>query len=64
MQKLKLISKVMMSVGCISFIGGILVSMKEIMEFGLYVGVAGIVAYAAYFLMTSTSFAGRKSISD
>lgn len=64
MQKLRLMSKIMMSLGCIFFLGGILISMKEFMEFGLYIGVAGIVGYAVYFIMTSTSFAGRKSISN
>ena len=64
MNKLKLISKVMVILGVILFLGGILISMKELMEFGLCIGVAGIIGFAIRFIMSSTSIAGQKSLSD
>ncbi len=64
MDKLKLISTVMMILGIISFIGGILISMKELMEFGLGIGVAGIIGYAIMFIVSSTSIIRKKSTSD
>ena len=64
MDKLKLISKVMMILGFISFIGGIFITRKEFMEYGLCLGVAGIIGYAIMFVMSSTSIVKQKSISD
>ena len=64
MDKLKFISKAMMILGIISFIGGISITMKELMEYGLCIGVAGIIGYAFVFIMSSTSTVGQKSISD
>ena len=64
MDKLKLISKVMMIVGFISFVGGISVTMKELMVFGLCIGIAGVIGYAIIFLVSSTSIVVQKSISD
>jgi hypothetical protein len=64
MAKLKLIFKIMVILGFISFIAGILVTMKELMEYGLCIGITGIIGYAIMFVMSSTSPKGRKSIYD
>ena len=64
MDKLKLIPKVMVILGFILFIGGISVTMKELMVYGLCIGVAGIIGYAIMFIISSTSVVGQKSISD
>lgn len=64
MNKLKFISTVLVILGFVLFIGGILISMKELMEYGLYSGIAGIIGYAVMFVMSSTSIARQKSISD
>ena len=64
MTKLNVLSRVMVILGLISFIAGILLSMKEIMEFGLGIGITGIIGYAIMFVLSSTTPVGRKSISD
>ena len=64
MDKLKFISVVMVILGSLSFIGGIFITMKELMEFGLCIGIAGIVGYAIMYILTSTSMAEQESISD
>ncbi len=64
MDKLKLISKVMMILGFISFIGGISITRKEFMEYGLCIGVAGIIGYAIMSIVSSTSIVKQKSLSD
>jgi len=64
MKKLKLISTVMIAVGFVSFFGGIVMSMKELMEFGLYIGVAGIIGYAVMFVFGSTSLIEQEQGGD
>ena len=64
MDKLKLISTIMVILGGVSFVGGISINMKELMEFGLCIGVAGIIGYAIMFIVSSTSIVRKKSISD
>lgn len=64
MGKLKIVSKAMMILGLVSLISGIILSLKEIMEFGLGIGVAGIVAYAATYIVGSTEVVEHKSNSD
>ena len=64
MDKLRSISAVMVILGCVSFIGGIAIPMKELMEYGLYAGIAGIIGYAIMFIQGSTSIVEQGSISD
>jgi len=64
MGKLRILFRVMVILGFVSFIAGIFMSMKELMEYGLCVGVAGIVGYAIIFVVGSTSIARKKTISD
>lgn len=64
MNKVKLISAIMVILGFISFIGGIFIPMKELMEYGLCIGIAGIIGYTIMFIIRATSTMGHKSISD
>ena len=64
MDKLKLIASVMVILGFISFIGGIFLTMKELMEYGLCAGIAGIIGYAIISLISSTSTVEHEPTSD
>lgn len=64
MNKLKLIFAGLVILGLVLFIGGIAISMKEVMEIGLSVGIIGIMGYAVMFIMGSTLRKGRKPIID
>lgn len=64
MNKLKLLSTAMVILGFVSFIAGISINIKELMEFGLCIGVAGIIGYAIMFLISSTSIRDQESIID
>lgn len=64
MGKLKLIPGVMILLGGVSFLVGIFMSMKQLMEYGLSIGVAGIIIYTVMFVMHSTKPEGRKTIFD
>ncbi len=64
MGKLRLLSTVMMLLGAVSFLAGVFISRKEFMEYGVCIGVAGIIGYAVIFIMSSFSAEGRKSIFD
>lgn len=64
MSKRKLIPGIMVLLGGVSFLVGILMSIKELMEYGLCIGVAGIIIYTIMFVMHSTTPEGRKTIFD
>ena len=64
MKNLRLLSAMLVALGSISFAGGIVGSMKEVMEFGLSIGGAGIIAYAVIFIAGSTSLIEEKSVVD
>lgn len=64
MKKLKFISSGMVITGFILLLCGIALPMKELMEYGLCLGIAGIVAYAVMFIMRSTSTVEQESIFD
>lgn len=60
MDKLKLIAVGMVILGLISFIGGVIIPMKELAEYGLYIVVVGIMGYAIMFIIGSTNKSGTE----
>lgn len=61
MRKLRILSTAMVILGFLAFAGGIAMRVKELMEFGLFIGIAGIIVYAIIYLMGSTSMAEHES---
>lgn len=61
MDKLKIIAAFMVIVGFVSFIVGIVLAVRELAEFGLYIGVAGVIGYSVVFILSSTSKMDQKS---
>jgi uncharacterized membrane protein YiaA len=64
MKKLKLISIVLITIGFLSFLGGIFANMKELLEYGIYIGLTGVIGFAGVFLFGSTRVANHKALSD
>ena len=64
MKKLRLISTVMVILGFISFLSSIFLNKKEFMEYGLYLGIAGLIGYGVIFILYSTNMEERKFLSD
>ncbi|GAB4337375.1 MAG: hypothetical protein Kow0089_08540 [Desulfobulbaceae bacterium] len=60
MGKLKCLFRVLIAAGGVLFLGGIFLSMKELMEYGICAGVAGVIGYAVLFVIGSTSLRGKK----
>lgn len=64
MGRLKLISTALVIVGFILFVGGISLSIREPMEYGLCLGIVGIIGYAVSFILRSTTLVEHESVSD
>ena len=55
MDKLKLVSAGMVILGIITFIAGFVTHMNALVEYGMYIGIAGVMANIVIFVMGSTS---------